>query len=86
MRSVPPIAGIKTKIAALLEKPDKADGAPIRREGRADVRGRTGSKSRRCWRTDQLDIDIMVVLFFAVPGENYLVAVGRKTGAGSEPG
>ena len=31
-----------------------------------------------CWRTNQLDVDIEVVLLLPVPGKGHLIAIRRK--------
>ena len=60
--------------------PDKADGAPVRRKGWAEVVSWVRGQPHWGRRANQLDIDVEVVLLLPVPGKGYLIAVRGETG------
>ena len=66
------------KAGMLFRHPDKADGASIRRKGRADVISRVRGQPHGRRRANQLDVDIEVVLLLPVPGKGHLIAVRGK--------
>src|SRR5215467_13821309 len=58
--------------------PDKTDRASVWRKGWAYVIGRILRQSHIVRRTNLLDVNIVVVLFFPIPRKGYLIPVRRK--------
>ena len=64
---------------SLRDVPEKRDGASVRRPLRLKIGCRIGGETQRLARTDQLNINIEIVVLFSIPAERHLIAVGRET-------
>ena len=56
--------------------PSKCDTPTIRRPGREPVGGRIRGQAERLLRIEYFDIDVVIVLVLAIPGESHLAAIG----------
>src|SRR5262245_11729145 len=64
----------------LFRHPDKSDRASIWRKGRTDIVSRVRSQLLRFRRSNELDVNVEIVLLRSIPGKCHLIAVRGKAG------